>query len=123
MVIFGNNPPGDHDFTVDEFYTFCKEAGARGSMQIPVPPGASHISGFRVAGSTSGEVTVRLFRTGWNVAEGTPEKTRLLEEIITNGSFHKEIELNSALDESHALAVSIRAEGAAEIWLVAVKFH
>jgi hypothetical protein len=122
-----NNPAGDagvdHDFIVDEFCRFCKEAGARGSMQIPVPPGASHISGFRVAGSTSGEVTVRRFRTGWNVAQGTGEKTRLVEEIITNGSFHKQFELNSTLDESHALAVSIRAEGPAEIWLAAVKFH
>jgi hypothetical protein len=122
-----SNPAGgagvDHDFIVDEFYRFSKEAGARGSMQIPVPSGASHISGFRVPGSTSGEVTVRLFRTEWNVAEGTGEKTRLVEEIITNGSFHKEVELNSTLDESHALAVSIHAEGPAEIWLVAVKFH
>jgi hypothetical protein len=113
----------DYVFIVDEAYTFCNEAGARGSMQIPVPPGVTHISGFRVAGSTRAEVIVRLFRTGWNVAEGTGEKTRLLEEIITDGSFHKEVELNTALDESHALAVSIRAEGPAEIWLVAVKFH
>jgi hypothetical protein len=122
-----NNPAGgagvDHDFIVDEVYAFCKEAGARGSMQIPVPPGALPISGFRVAGSTSREVSVRLFRTGWNVAEGRGEKTSFVEERITNGSFPKEVELNSTLDESHALAVSIRAEGPAEIWLVAVKFH
>jgi hypothetical protein len=112
----------DLDFIVDEANAYCGDEGARGSMQIPVPPGAAHISGFRVAGSTRGEVIVRLFRTGWNVAEGTGEKTKLLEETLLNGSFHKEVELNASLDESHALAVSIRAEGPAEIWLVAVKF-
>ena len=124
--IGANLAPGgaaNNDFIVDEANAYCNENGARGSMQIPVPPGAAHISGFRVAGSTRGELIVRLFRTGWNVAEGTGEKTKLLEETLINGSFHKEVELNASLDESHALAVSIRAEGPAEIWLVAVKFH
>ena len=114
---------GEYDFLIDEAKAFSRENGARGSMQIPVPPGATHVTGFRVAGSTRGEVVVRLFRTGWNVAEGAGEKTKLLEESLIGGSFHKEVEVHSALDESHALAVSIRAESQAEIWLVAVKFN
>src|SRR5271170_356936 len=98
----GGDP--DYDFIIDEATAYCTKNGARGSMQIPVPPGATHITGFRLAGSTRGEVTVRLFRTGWNLAEGVGEKTRLLEETLTPGSFHKDVQVNSPLDESHALA-------------------
>jgi hypothetical protein len=31
--------------------------------------------------------------------------------------------VHSDLDESHALAVSVKAEGEAEIWLVAARFE
>jgi hypothetical protein len=110
------------DFIVDEAHAYC-ESAARGSMQIPVPPGATHVAGFRVAGSTRSEVMVRLFRTGWNAAASAGEKTKLLEETLINGSFDREVPLNVSLDESHALAVSVRAEGPSEIWLVAVKYH
>jgi hypothetical protein len=122
IAIIGKDPAATHEFIVDEAYTYCEEAGARGSMAIPVPPGVKHISGFRVAGSTGGKITARLFRTGWNVTEGAGEKTKLHEEILTDGPFHKEVELNASLDEFHALSVSIRAEGTAQLWLVAVKF-
>jgi len=126
-VRIGSNLAGggstEYDFIIDEANAYCGENGARGSMQIPVPPGATHVTGFRVAGSTRGEVVVRLFRTGWNLADGTGEKTKLLEETLISGSFHKEVQVHSALDESHALAVSIRAENQTEIWLVAVKFN
>jgi len=112
----------EYDFIVDEATAYC-ENSARGSMQIPVPPGARHVSGFRIAGITQGHVTVRLFRTGWNTKESRGEKSRLLEETLTDRSFHKEVAVNSPLDESHALAVSINAEGKTEIWLVAVRFE
>lgn len=112
----------DNDFVIDEANAYCGEGGARGSMQIPVPPGATHVAGFRVAGSTRGEVKVRLFRTGWNIPEGTGERTRIVEETLLSGSFHKEVEVDAPLRESHALAVSIRAENQTEIWLVAVRF-
>jgi hypothetical protein len=112
----------EYDFIVDEARAYCGERGARGSMQIPVPPGATHVSGFRLAGETRGEVRVRLFRTGWNLADGKGEQSILLEETLMNGSFHKHVDVKSSLDESQALAVSIKAEGESEIWLVAVRF-
>jgi hypothetical protein len=113
----------EYDFIVDEATAYCGEHGARGSMQIPVPPGAGQVSGFRIAGITNGHITVRLFRTGWNVREGKGEKSQLLEETVTDRSFHKEVPVQSSLDESHALAVSVKAEGESEIWLVAVRFE
>jgi hypothetical protein len=115
--------PSEQEFMVDEVHAYCGENGARGSMQIPVPPGASRISAFRLAGSTRGELQVRLFRTGWNLADGKGENTRLLEEKLFNGSFHREIEISAAIEESHTLAVAVRAIGVSEVWLLAVKFH
>src|SRR5204862_3283580 len=55
------------EFTVDQASAYCKE-NAKGSMQIPVPPGATRIKAFRIAGTTSKSVKVQLFRSGWNRA-------------------------------------------------------
>jgi hypothetical protein len=111
------------DFVVDEANTYCDQRGARGSMQIPVPPSAKNIVGFRIAGTTRGNVTVHLFRTGWNLQDNKGEKTELLKETVHGPSFHKDIAVEARLDESHALAVSVRAEGESDIWLVAAKFE
>jgi len=111
------------EFVVDEASAYCGESGARGSMQIPVPPSASGIVGFRIAGTTRGKITVHLFRVGWNSHENRGEKKELLNETVHGPSFHKEFTVDSNLDESHALAVSVWAEGETEIFLVAAKFQ
>ena len=111
------------EFVVDEATAYCDQRGARGSMQIPVPPAAKGIVGFRIAGTTSGKVTVHLLRTGWNLQDNKGEKTPLLEETVHGPSFHKDIPVESHLDDSHALAVSVKAEGETVIWLVAAKFE
>jgi hypothetical protein len=184
----------EYDFIVDESTAYC-DRSARGSMEIPVPPGATQITGFRIAGITKGRVTTRLHRTGWNMKEGKGEFSKVLEEVIVDKSyykeptwdererdlhrevrrdirtaeaevkgvvkeivadvnrvfhkrsrfnldeeqpassepsqevsrvetsFHGEFEVHSRLDESHALAVSVHAEGETEIWLVAARFE
>jgi hypothetical protein len=113
----------EFEFIVDEATAYCGEEGARGSMEVPVPPGAVRITGFRVAGTTRGAVTVHLHRVGWNVHDNKGEKTLLLEETFGGPAFHRDLHANAALDESHALAVSIIAEGETYIWLVAAKFE
>jgi hypothetical protein len=180
----------EYDFIVDESTAYC-EKSARGSMDIPVPPGATQVTGFRIAGVTRGRVTTRLYRTGWNLKEGKGEFSKVLEEVIVDKSFYKEpswetrekeigrdireaggeirelvkdivvdvdrvfhrrsrwnpdeekpesseqskelirvdtsfhgeFEVHSPLDESHALAVSVHAEGDTQIWLVAARFE
>jgi hypothetical protein len=108
-------------FSVGIEYAYCGQRGARGTMGIPVPPGARKIKGFRIAGNTNGKVTVRLLRTGW--VRDEPDSFELLLEIIEGPSFHKHVRLDADLDpEGNALAVSVEAEGAAEIWLVATEF-
>lgn len=108
----------EYDFIVDEATAYSDTNGARGSMEIPVPPSATGVSGFR----TDAQVIMRLFRVGWNRRENKGDNRQLLEETIEQGTFHKEMAVHSELDESHALAVSVRAQGKSEIWPVAVRF-
>jgi len=113
-----------YEFIVDEATAYCGNRGAMGSMDIPVPPGARRITSFRIAGTTHGNVACNLYRTGWNLDENRGEKTELLKEVFGGHSFHKELEVNNGrLDESHALAVSVKAEGETTIFLVAAKFE
>jgi len=113
----------EYEFIVDDATAYCDEKGARGSMAIPVPPAAVELSGFRIAGTTKGTVTVHVHRTGWNVKENKGEKTRLVEETFGGGTFHRDIHANAPLDESHALAVSVIADDETNIWLVAARFQ
>lgn len=113
----------EYEFIVDEATAYCDEKGARGSMEVPVPPAATRITGFRVGGTTRGSVTVHLHRTGWNVHENKGEKTLLLQETFGGPTFHRDLHADAPLDESHALAVSVIAEGETYIWLVAAKFE
>jgi len=110
-------------FISDEATAHCDNRGARGSMGIPVPPGAKRIVGFRVAGETKGTLTVSLHRSGWNLDRNKGEKTELVRETVQGETFHKDIPVESNLDESHTLAVAIVAHGESIIWLVAAKFE
>jgi hypothetical protein len=121
--VVSQDEEAEFEFVVDEATAYCDEQGARGSMQIPVPPSARQIVGFRIAGTTRGKVTVHLFRAGWNLHENRGEKKELLNEMVQGPTFHKEFTVDSKLDESHALAVSVWAEGETEIFLVAAKFQ
>ena len=114
----------EYEFIVDEATAYCDERGARGSMSIPVPPSAKKIVGFRIAGTTNGKVTVHLFRVGWNLHDNEGERTTLLDKEAVHGPiFHKDFHLEHNLDESHAVALSVRAEGVTAIYLVAAKFE
>jgi hypothetical protein len=113
----------EFEFIVDEATAYCDEKGARGSMAVPVPPAAVRITGLRVAGTTRGAVVVHLHRTGWNVHENKGEKTLLLQETFGGPAFHRDLHADAPLDESHALAVTVIAEGETYIWLVAAKFE
>jgi hypothetical protein len=111
-------------FVVDDAgAAHCDHRGARGAMAIPVPPGAKKVVGLRVAGETRGTVTVTLHRTGWNLQHNKGEKTELVMEVVQGETFHKDIPVESSLDESHTLKVAIVAQGESAIWLVATKFE
>lgn len=115
------------DFIIDVASTYCGERGARGTMGVPAPPGASKITAFRIAGETAGSVQMELYRTGWNLEEKKGECTPLIKETVTEAFFHRHIDLKEDLQylnpESHALALSVVAEGATTIWLIAIRFE
>src|SRR5262249_14406014 len=98
----------EYEFIVDEASAYCGERGARGTMEVPVPPGATKVVGFRLAGTTRGKVTVHLFRTGWNVRESRGERSQLVNRSISGPAFYEDIQIQEGnLDESHALAVAV----------------
>jgi hypothetical protein len=115
------------DFIVDIASAYSGDKGARGSMAIPAPPGATRIRAFRLAGETAGSVQIELFRTGWNLDEKRGEQTLLVKETVTDTTFHKHVEVKEELQhlnpESHGLALSVVAEGRTKIWLVAAQFE
>ncbi|MBZ5681037.1 MAG: hypothetical protein LAO24_13110 [Acidobacteriia bacterium] len=115
------------EFTCDVAHAYCGERGARGSMQIPVPPGAERVTAFRISGTTRGNVRVQLVRTGWNASENRGEQTELLSESVRDASFHKELRVADHLQqlhgENHALAIAVVADAETDIWLVACHFE
>lgn len=117
------NPAGEGDFSLDLEFAHCDGRGARGSMAIPVPAGASRIHEFRIAGSTRKEVNIELLRTGWNTRERKGESTSLLKEELHNAVFDERFSASRELDDFHALTVSVHATGDSEIWLVAARFE
>jgi hypothetical protein len=119
--------PDEGEFSVDVAFAHCDGRGARGSMGIPIPPGAKAIRDFRIAGVLRGKgIQVQLYRTGWNMADKKGEATKILEDRWFHSDFDKVFpvpEENGRLDEFHALSVAVFAEGESEIWLVAARFQ
>jgi hypothetical protein len=113
------------EFTVDIASAYC-EKGARGSMPIPVPPGASKVKALRICGTTLGKVEVELVRGGWNLEAKRGEQNRLLELRLERAAFDEPVELQEDrqnLGEMHTLSIGVIAEGKTEIWLVAARFE
>lgn len=122
-------PPNKWDptveFTVDVASAYC-EKSARGTMPIPVPPGASKIRALRICGTTQGKVELELVRGGWNAEANKGEKKQLAERRVEREGFDELVELSEDrqnLGELHTLSIGVIAEGRTEIWLVAARFE
>lgn len=113
--------PGE--FIIDEATAYCDHHGARGSMTIPMPPSAVRVTGLRVAGTTNGAVTVHLHRTGWNPSTSRGGKEELVKETLRASTISHEIPVDAAVEEWHALALTLIAEGETQIWMVAARFE
>lgn len=113
------------EFTIDVGSAYC-EKSARGSMAIPVPPGANKVKAFRLCGTTRGKVEFELVRTGWNADENRGGHKILLKRTVEREWFDEHLPVEEELqhlNEFHALAVSVIADGKTEIWLVAVRYE
>jgi hypothetical protein len=114
----------DSEFYADIAYAHCDRRGARGTMGIPVPAGATKIQEFRIAGASRGsKIRVQLFRTGWNMKEKRGESVEIVNEEFVHAEFDKSFKAERELDEFHALSLAVFAEGESEIWLVAARFQ
>lgn len=113
------------EFTIDVASSYC-EKSARGTMAIPVPPGASKVKAFRICGTTRGKVELELVRTGWNIEENKGGHKVLLKRTVEREWFDEHVPVEEELqplNEFHSLAVSVIADGKTEIWLVAVRYE
>lgn len=116
--------PEEGEFNVDAAFAHSDGRGARGTMGIPVPPGATKILEFRIAGMSRGrKIRVQLFRTGWNIKDRKGEQTEILNEEFVHAEFDKFFKAERELDEFHALSLNVMTEGETEIWLVAARFQ
>lgn len=115
------------EFISDIAFTYCGARGARGSMPFPVPPGATKIKAFRLAGNTKGTVMAQLVRTGWNARDNRGESTELLNEMMNEPAFSRHMPIPDHLRhldaQFHTLALSVTADAEAEIWLAAAEFE
>jgi len=116
------------EFITDVGSAYCGEKGARGTMQIPVPPGASRVTHFRICGTTQRRLELEWARAGWSENKGELKSLakRVLDRAADHESFDENVEVNGDLQQltdSHSLAISVIAEGTTTIWLVAARFE
>jgi hypothetical protein len=117
----------NQQFTNAIGHSFCSKSGGKGTMEIPVPPGASKIRQFRLCGLSKEGLQLTLRRGGWNADTSSREETDILRAVQVVGQpFDKNFPIDAAKQTlhplNHGLAVSIFANGETEIWLVAAEF-
>jgi hypothetical protein len=114
-----------NEFIVDYASAYCEKV-ARGSMQIPIPPGASRLKAFRVCGTTSGKVEIEVVRGGWDSQANKGEARHVLKRTMDREVFGEVVEIAEELQplgELHTLSLVVFADGKTEIWLVAARFE
>ena len=110
--------------------------GSWGTMGVPAPPGANWCTGFRIAGEwNDGEITLELYKTGWNPDRKAHEKETILTDKLKAGPyrdgeerkinpFEVPYDLDHQLDRGHhGLAVVVGCTAEASISLIAVRFE
>jgi hypothetical protein len=125
-------PPREWDpsieFIVDVASAYCGEKGGRGTMHVPVPPGAARVTDFRICGTTRRKVEFELVRTGWNIQARKGEHKIILKRSVEGKEwFDEQVRVEEEelrhLTESQALSISVVAEGITEIWLIGARFE
>ncbi len=104
-----------------------RDPGAAGTMAIPIPPNAKHITRFRIAGmENKGEISLLLMRGGWDPATRKHVRDILIDKKIDRQEPFEAIydveEKNTALAEYHTLALWLKGTRRTAISLVAVEF-
>jgi hypothetical protein len=114
------------EFQVDAGITYSSNKGAKGFMSVPVPPGATRVTTFRLAGETAAKLGIHMYKTSWNRSQRKSEVKAILSEEVFYAELHEYHirEQDQVLDpELDALSLVVTAAGVCEIALVAVRFE
>jgi len=127
-----NRPP----FRIGPTEARATKEGSWGTVGVPAPPGANWCTGFRIAGEwNDGEITLELYRTGWNAERQAHEKQTILTDKLLPGTYREGEErkinpfevaydLDQELDRGHhAIAVVVGCSAEASISLIAIRFE
>lgn len=100
-------------------HSISGSGGAQGNMDIPVPPGATRIKRFRIAGTgNEGTVNVQLFRGGTNTSQ------LILFDSITGAPFDEIYTIEQNINsESENIGVYVAASAASDILFIAAEFE
>lgn len=93
------------------------KGGADGCQEIPIPAGADEINLFRISGTSSSEVRIRLECVSANMSVNT-----LLEEKIQIMAGDRIFDVGHSLGADDALVLIVEAAGESEIFFVAAEF-
>jgi len=102
-----------------------KDKGAAGTMAIPIPPGITKITRFRLAGSLNdGQIVLNLVLGGWNPVTSEHRRDPVVEDTFTGAPFVKTYAISKAAvhPEYSTLALSVRGTLRTSLSLVAVEF-
>jgi hypothetical protein len=105
----------------------CDAQGAKGTMAIPIPPGANTLKTFVLAGArNTKQLNIELWRCGWITNANRADAEQLLppdKKAIVGAPFNVSVPINQPLNTfTSAVAVYVEAVGEAEINLVAAEF-
>lgn len=102
-----------------------KDKGAAGTMAIPIPPGITKITCFRLAGAVNdGQITLNLVLGGWNPQTNEHRRDTVVEDTFTEAPFAKTYPISNAAvhPEYSTLSLWLRGTLRTSISLVAVEF-
>ena len=123
MTFFPKNILDFPVFTIRSFYSECDSRGAAGTMEIPVPPGATKIKSFRIHGNANvGSIEIYIGRSFWN---GTTSLGEYLSRQKIEGAPFNEIWLiDTPIDpETDSINLTVQAASTARIYTVAFEFE
>jgi hypothetical protein len=101
-----------------------KDKGAAGTMAIPIPPGITKITRFRLAGAINdGQIMLNLILGGWNPVTNEHRRDTVIEDIFTGAPFVRTYAISDAAvnPEYTTLSLSVRGTRRTSLSLVAVE--
>lgn len=116
-------PDPKNAFIQDIGHARCGAGGARGTMAIPVPGGARRVIGFRIAGTTLGNIDVQLFRSGWDRNNNKGQAERFFDFHLNAGHFDHFARVDQRLEDDDTLVVTVVARGESRVFLLAAEFE